>query len=106
MATNSPTPERSWTWSLYWRSVVTVSACLALALVVQAVAVQLWLKSTPDGRQLRAFTRTVASDVGKALEANPSLDVQQYLDSHYPNASPLRTARFRSRISMTIMFRA
>jgi signal transduction histidine kinase len=89
MATSSPTPDRSWTWSLYWRSVVTVSACLAAALVVQAVAVQLWLKSTPDSRQLRAFTRTVASEVGKAIEANPSLDVQQFLDSHYPK--PLAT---------------
>jgi signal transduction histidine kinase len=89
MVTSSPTRKRSWTWSLYWRSVVTVSACLAAALVVQAVAVQLWLKSTPDSRQLRAFTRAVASDVGSALEANPSLDVQHFLDTHYPK--PLAT---------------
>ena len=89
MATSSPTRSRSWTWSLYWRSVITVSACLAAALVVQAVAVQLWLKSTPDSSQLRAFTRAVASDVSRALQANPSLDVQQYLDAHYPK--PLAT---------------
>ena len=89
MGTSSPTPSRSWTWSLYTRSVVTVSACLAAALVVQAVAVQLWLKSTPDSRQLRALTRAVASDAGKALEANPSVDVQQFLDVHYPK--PLAT---------------
>lgn len=89
MATSLPTRKRSWTWSLYWRSVVTVSACLAAALVVQAVAVQLWLKSTPDSRQLRTFTRAVANDVGAALEANPAVDIQQYLDTRYPK--PLAT---------------
>ena len=79
----------SWARSLYWRSVVSVSVCIAAVLLVQAVAVQLWLKSAPDSRQLRRFTREVAAEVGHALEANPSLDVQQYLDAHYPK--PLAT---------------
>src|SRR5262245_45902596 len=85
MATNSPTRKRSWARSLYWRSVATVSLCIAAVLVVQAIAVELWLKRPPDGRQLRALTRTVARDVGAALEANPALDIQHYLDTHYPN---------------------
>ena len=78
-----------WTRSLYWRSVVSVSVCIAAVLLVQAVAVQLWLKSAPDSVQLRHITREVAADVGHALETNPSLDVQQYLDAHYPK--PLAT---------------
>lgn len=90
MATNSQTfPRRAsagpaWQHSLYWRSVAGFSACIAAVLAVQAVAVVLWLRGAPDRERLSAFTHAVARDLGAAIEANPSLDVQRYIDTRYP----------------------
>src|SRR5216110_870478 len=84
MATSSSMRKTIWTRSIYWRSVITFGACVAAVLLVQAVAVQLWLKSAPDSAQVRAFTRAAAADLGRALTADPRLDVAQYVDEHYP----------------------
>ncbi len=64
--------------------VLGLSACLAGVLVVQVAAVVVWLRREPDDRALRAFTHEVAADLGQALAANPSLDVQRYVDREYP----------------------
>jgi signal transduction histidine kinase len=86
MATSSPIGKvvPIWTRSLYWRIVVTFAACIAAVLGVQAAAVQLWMQRAPDAQQLRAFTRDVAADLGRAMSADPSLDPQEYVDTHYP----------------------
>src|SRR5580765_1464872 len=84
MATSSPTHKTIWSRSIYWRSVISFSACMAVVLLVQAVAVQLWLKSAPDSAQVRAFTRLAAADLGRALDANPRLDVERYVAEQYP----------------------
>jgi signal transduction histidine kinase len=85
MATSSPIASRSRLRSLYWRAVFGFSACIAGVLAVQVVAVVLWLKSVPDSQRLRAFTQTVATDVAHAMETSPGLDVQRYIDTHYPS---------------------
>src|SRR6266536_1679023 len=72
-----------WERSLYWRSVLGFSACIAAILAVQATAVVVWLKSAPDNQRLSAFTHSVSADLGAALEASPTLDVQRYVDTHY-----------------------
>ena len=84
MVTSSPTHKTVWSRSIYWRSVISFSACMAVVLLVQAVAVQLWLKSAPDSAQVRAFTRLAAADLGRALDANPRLDVERYVAEQYP----------------------
>jgi hypothetical protein len=70
--------------SLYWRIVLGFGACIAGVLAVQTTAVLLMLRSVPDGPRLNAFTHSVATDLGEALEAHPDLDVQPWIDSHYP----------------------
>src|SRR5262245_61270210 len=82
MGTSSPIGRT--VHSLYWRIVLSFAACIATVLAVQVAAVQIWMKSTPDTQQLRAFTRQVAADVGRAMSENPNLDPQQYVDAHYP----------------------
>jgi signal transduction histidine kinase len=64
--------------------VIGFGLSLAIVLAVQAVAVQLWLKTAPDPEHLSAFTKTVAEDVAQQLESNPQLDVQAYIDRSYP----------------------
>ena len=89
MATSSPTHKAAWSQSLYWRSVVSFSACIAVALLVQAIAVQIWWKSAPDTAQVQAFTHAVAGELSPVVAADPQLDVQRYIDDHYPR--PLTT---------------
>jgi signal transduction histidine kinase len=70
--------------SLYWRIVLGFAACIACVLAVQAVGIAVWLKTLPDDQHLREFTHAVADDLGAALEQNPDLDVQRYIDERYP----------------------
>lgn len=60
-----------------------LAACITGVLAVQTVAVLVLLNHVPDAQRLSEFTRGVAADLGAALEANPDLDVQRYVDSHY-----------------------
>jgi signal transduction histidine kinase len=60
-----------------------LSACLAAVLLVQVLAVVVWLRSEPDSATLRAFTHEVAANLGAALSDNPNLDVQDYIDHRY-----------------------
>jgi signal transduction histidine kinase len=63
--------------------VLGLAACITGVLAVQTVAVLVLLNHVPDAQRLSEFTRGVAADLGAALEANPALDVQRYVDSHY-----------------------
>jgi signal transduction histidine kinase len=67
--------------------VLGLAACITGALAVQTVAVLILLNTAPDGQRLSEFTRAVAADLGAALEADPNLNVQRYVDTHY--AKPL-----------------
>jgi two-component system OmpR family sensor kinase len=87
MGTSSRTYRPIWQRSLYWRIVLAFGACIAGVLAVQTTAVLLMLKSVPDGQRLNAFTHFVAVDLARALEADPDLDVQPWVDRHY--AKPL-----------------
>jgi signal transduction histidine kinase len=63
--------------------VLGLAACITGVLAVQTAAVLVLLNHVPDAQRLSEFTRGVAADLGAALEANPDLDVQRYIDSHY-----------------------
>jgi two-component system OmpR family sensor kinase len=63
--------------------VLGLAACITGALAVQTVAVLILLNSVPDSQRLSEFTRGVAADLGAALEADPNLDVQRYIDTRY-----------------------
>src|SRR6516165_8174612 len=84
MATNSSTHRLIWQRSLYWRIVLGLAACITGVLAVQIVAVLVLLNQVPDSQRLNEFTRAVAADLGAALEAEPQLDAQRYIDMHYP----------------------
>jgi signal transduction histidine kinase len=83
MGTSSRTHRPIWQRSLYWRIVLGFGACIAGVLAVQTTAVLLMLKAVPDSQRLSAFTHTVASGLAEALEADPDLDVQPWVDRHY-----------------------
>lgn len=85
MATSSPTGKPRRLRSLYWRAVLGFSACIAVVLSVQALAVAIWVKSAPSGAALRLYTQQVADDLGRAIAAEPGLDVQRYVDARYPS---------------------
>jgi signal transduction histidine kinase len=87
MGTSSRTRRPIWERSLYWKIVLGFGACIAGVLAVQTTAVLLLLRSIPDSQRLNAFTHDVAADLSAALEADPDLDVQRYVDSRY--AKPL-----------------
>jgi two-component system OmpR family sensor kinase len=76
-----------WERSLYWRIVLGFAACIAGVLAVQTMAVLLLLKTVPDGQRLSEFTHGVAADLSAALQADPDIDVQRYVDRRY--AKPL-----------------
>ena len=61
-----------------------LAACITGVLAVQIVAVLVLLNQVPDSQRLNEFTRAVAADLGAALEAEPQLDAQRYIDMHYP----------------------
>ena len=60
--------------------VLGFGASITGVLAVQTVAVLALLNSVPDGQRLNEFTHRVAKDLGVALEADPNLDVQRYID--------------------------
>ena len=84
MATNFLTRRPIWERSLYWRIVLGLAACITGVLAVQTATVLVLLNNVPDGQRLSEFTRGVATDLSAALEANPDLDVQRYIDTRYP----------------------
>ncbi|HTM02919.1 MAG TPA: HAMP domain-containing sensor histidine kinase [Vicinamibacterales bacterium] len=78
--------ELRWYRSLYWRVAVGFIAFLALMLAAEA-ALFLWTSERIAGsmpaRSPRRLAVLVASDVGTALSANSSLDLEKYLDEQY-----------------------
>jgi len=83
MDTSSRRRRPIWERSLYWRIVLGFAACIAGVLAVQTMAVLLMLKTVPDGQRLSEFTDSVAADLSVALQADPNLDAQQYIDRRY-----------------------
>ena len=73
---------RRWYHSLYWRIALGLFAFLALMLTAEA-AILLWLAGRTAGSMPASSPRRlavlVASDVGTALAADPSLDLQRYV---------------------------
>ena len=78
--------HRRWYQSLYWRIAVGLFAFLALMLAAEG-ALFLWMTDRIAGsmpaRSPRRLAVLVASDIGTALAANPSLDLQQYVAEQY-----------------------
>jgi signal transduction histidine kinase len=78
-----------WYRSLYWRIALGLVAFLALMLAAEA-GLFLWLTDTIAGsfpaRSPRRLAVLVASDVGAALAANRSLDLEPYLHEQYGDA--------------------
>src|SRR5258706_10102263 len=85
MATSSLGSNGTRTRSLYWRAVMGFSACIAAVLAIQATAIVVYVKREPDTQQLRAFTRAVADDLAQAASVDSHLDIQRYIDEHYPS---------------------
>ena len=75
-----------WYRSLYWRIALGLFAFLALMLTAQG-ALFLWMTDRIAGsmpaRSPRRLAALVASDVSAALNANTSLDLQDYLPEQY-----------------------
>jgi signal transduction histidine kinase len=84
MATNSGTHSRRAGRSLYWRIVLSFCVCIAAVLGVQTTVAVLWMQRAPEPPRLSAFTHAVADDLASALARDRALDVQQYVNRHYP----------------------
>ena len=82
----SPKGELRWYRSLYWRIAFGLIAFLALMLIAEA-ALFLWTSERIAGsmpaRSPRRLAVLVASDVGTALAANPTLDLEKYVSEQY-----------------------
>jgi two-component system, OmpR family, sensor kinase len=83
-------PEQVWYRSLYWRIGLGFIACVAGLLIAQAVLF-VWLTNPsqgtlPGGSPLR-FARLVASDISTALDADPSLDVEKYVQENFDHVT-------------------
>jgi len=80
--------EPRWYHSLYWRIALGLFAFLALMLAAQG-ALFLWMTDRIAGsmpaRDPRRLAVLVASDVGAALSADPTLDLKQYVRDQYGN---------------------
>jgi signal transduction histidine kinase len=78
--------HRRWYQSLYWRIAVGLVAFLALMLAAEA-ALFLWMTDRIAGsmpaRSPRRLAVLVASDIGTALAATPSLDLPRYVRDQY-----------------------
>jgi two-component system OmpR family sensor kinase len=78
-----------WYRSLYWRIGLGLIAFLALMLAAQG-ALFLWMTDRIAGsmpaRSPRRLAELVASDLGAALAANRSLDIEPYLREQYGHA--------------------
>jgi signal transduction histidine kinase len=81
----APAAQR-WYLSLYWRIALGLVAFLALMLAAQA-ALFVWIFDQTAGsvpaRSPRRLAVIVASDVAAALDADPSLDLTQYVRDQY-----------------------
>ena len=77
-----------WYRSFYWRVALGLFAFLALTLVAEA-AIFFWMSDRISGslpaRQPARAVRIIASDLGAAIAANPTLDLQHYVDDQYDN---------------------
>lgn len=75
-----------WYRSLYWRIALGLCAFLALMLAAQA-ALFLWttdqIAGSMPARSPRRLAFIVASDLGDALEVEPTLNVEQYVRDEY-----------------------
>jgi two-component system sensor histidine kinase BaeS len=80
------TPAQRWYRSLYWRIGLGLVAFLALMLGAQA-ALFVWMVDQTAGsipaRSPRRLAVIVASDVAAALDADPSIDLAQYVRDQY-----------------------
>lgn len=78
--------SRRWYRSLYWRIALGLCAFLALMLAAQA-ALFLWttdqIAGSMPARSPRRLAFIVASDLGDALEAEPALNLDQYVRDEY-----------------------
>jgi signal transduction histidine kinase len=78
--------ERAWYRSLYWRIALGFIATVAALLLAQALLF-FWLvgrgAETLRTRSPQHLSNVVASDVSAALEANPTLDVGEYLRTQF-----------------------
>jgi signal transduction histidine kinase len=88
---DSTTPRSAatrWYQSLYWRIGLGLFAFLALMLLAQG-ALYLWttdrIAGSMPAQNPRRLAVLVASDVGAALTADPSLDLQQYIAAEFGN---------------------
>ena len=81
-----PRGDLRWYRSLYWRLAFGLVAFLALMLAAEA-ALFLWTSDRIAGsmpaRSPRRLAVLVASDIGTALAANPSLDLETYVRDQY-----------------------
>ena len=77
---------RTWYRSLYWRLALGLIAFLALALAAQGLLF-IWFTDRMAGsmpaRSPRRLAVLVASDVGTALDREPTLDLQLYMRDQY-----------------------
>lgn len=75
-----------WYRSLYWRIALGLISFLALMLIAEA-ALFLWsserIAGSMPARSPRRLAVLVASDVGTAIAANPSLDLEKYVSEQY-----------------------
>jgi two-component system sensor histidine kinase BaeS len=86
MSSASPHQKPLWYRSLYWRIALGLFAFLTLMLTAQG-ALFLWMMDRVAGsmpaRSPRRLAALVASDVSAAMDANPGLDLRQYLPEQY-----------------------
>jgi two-component system, OmpR family, sensor kinase len=85
-STRTGAGSRRWYRSLYWRIALGLFAFLALMLAAQG-ALFLWVADQMAGsmpaRSPRRLAFIVASDVGAALETQPTLNLEQYIRDEY-----------------------
>lgn len=76
----------TWYRSFYWRVALGFIACLALLLVVQAMLF-VWMMaqagSAVPNQPPERLAQTVASDVARALESDPALDIERYVRQEF-----------------------
>src|SRR5690349_15244389 len=79
-------PSVAWYKSLYWRIALGLIAFLAIMLAAEG-ALFIWstdrIAGSMPARSPRRLAELVASDIGDALAANPSLNLQDYVDEQY-----------------------
>lgn len=78
-------PSPRWFRSLYWRMALGLALTVALTIAAQAAVVFCLLSrgGPPAGPPPPGFTRLVASDLSRALVADPQLDLSAYVQDEY-----------------------